>query len=376
MIEPKQATIAVENSSICRLSDEATERRVVQNVNKTKTHMANLSCLIAQTSTWNLLSSQGNHLNNNKQSFIEQISSMAEDIKNELVTIANSSIRPPPPPQPKWATLIAGSVAGIVVDTSLFPIDTIKSRLQSKQGLKASGGFSHLYRGLTPVLVGSIPNAAVFFITYETTKEVLHKYDPFKSGSSLHAVSHVVAASLGEAASCLVRVPYEIVKIRRQTMSAKQTIGLMTNKQILKNIVTNEGYAGFYRGFFSTIYRDVPFSALQFPIWEKLKARHHNKYDRPVTAIESALYGSIAGGISAFLTNPLDVAKSRIMLATSDEALSSGSMIVAFKTVYGERGLAGLFAGVVPRVIWISVGAAIFLGSYEQSLKVMTGKVS
>lgn len=54
--------------------------------------------------------------------------------------------------------MIAGATAGLVVDTSLYPIDTIKSRLQSKAGLLKTGGFSNLYRGLSPVLLGSVPN--------------------------------------------------------------------------------------------------------------------------------------------------------------------------------------------------------------------------
>lgn len=53
--------------------------------------------------------------------------------------------------------LLAGAAAGLAVDLSLFPIDTVKSRLQSKPGFFKSGGFSNLYRGVSPILVGSIP---------------------------------------------------------------------------------------------------------------------------------------------------------------------------------------------------------------------------
>ena len=35
--------------------------------------------------------------------------------------------------------LVGGSAAGLVVDIALFPIDTIKTRMQSKQGLKSLG---------------------------------------------------------------------------------------------------------------------------------------------------------------------------------------------------------------------------------------------
>lgn len=58
----------------------------------------------------------------------------------------------------EWRILTAGAAAGLVVDSVLFPIDTIKSRLQSSLGFRKTGGFKQLYRGILPVLTGSIPN--------------------------------------------------------------------------------------------------------------------------------------------------------------------------------------------------------------------------
>jgi solute carrier family 25 S-adenosylmethionine transporter 26 len=182
-----------------------------------------------------------------------------------------------------------------------------------------------------------------------------------------HVVSHIVAASLGEVVSCIVRVPYEVIKMRSQTSSAK----VVSNLDIMRGILAREGLSGLYRGFSSTIIRDLPFSALQYPIWERLKDRHYKKYKRQVTASESAYYGSIAGGIAAFITTPLDVAKTRIMLADKSDSLASGKVLKAIRAVHHEKGVRGLFAGVVPRVIWISLGAAIFLGSYEKAIKVL-----
>ena len=222
--------------------------------------------------------------------------------------------------------------------------------------------------------------AAAFFITYETIKGQLHQFRAFGPTGNAHAFSHSVAASVGEIASCSIRVPYEVVKLRSQTMYPGQAGGAnsgvvpskgLTNGAIFKEIITREGYAGLYRGFVSTVLRDLPFSALQFPIWEKLKARHYIRYKRAATAWESAYYGSIAGGIAAFLTNPLDVAKTRIMLASQNDPMSAGSLPFALRAVYRERGVRGLLAGVVPRVVWISVGAAIFLCTYEQAIIVL-----
>jgi solute carrier family 25 S-adenosylmethionine transporter 26 len=54
-----------------------------------------------------------------------------------------------------WTSLIAGGVAGLFVDISLFPIDTIKTRLQSENGFWRSGGFRQIYKGIGPVVAGS-----------------------------------------------------------------------------------------------------------------------------------------------------------------------------------------------------------------------------
>ena len=36
-----------------------------------------------------------------------------------------------------------------------------------------------------------------------------------------------------------------------------------------------------------------------------------------------------------------------------------------FLSIYRTEGLSALFAGVVPRTLWISAGGAVFLGAYE-----------
>ena len=68
----------------------------------------------------------------------------------------------------------------------------------------SSGGFRRIYAGLGPAAIGSAPSAALFFCTYETSKQTL---------VALPApAAHMAAAALGEVAACLVRVPTEIVK--------------------------------------------------------------------------------------------------------------------------------------------------------------------
>lgn len=155
--------------------------------------------------------------------------------------------------------------------------------------------------------------------------------------------------------------------MRSQTSLAKQ----VSNLAITRDILAKEGLVGLYRGFSSTVMRDLPFSAIQYPIWERLKSRHMKRHKQPANVAQSALYGSVAGAIAAFATTPLDVAKTRIMLADTKDSLASGKIIEALKGIHNEKGITGLFAGVVPRVLWISAGAAIFLGTYEKALEIL-----
>ena len=51
--------------------------------------------------------------------------------------------------QPSFAcSLLSGGVAGTTVDVALFPLDTIKTRMQSPAGLRGAGSFRGVYSGL------------------------------------------------------------------------------------------------------------------------------------------------------------------------------------------------------------------------------------
>jgi len=66
--------------------------------------------------------------------------------------------------------LVAGGLAGTSVDVALFPIDTLKTRMQSPQGFIKAGGFRGIYNGLGAAAVGSAPGAALFFSSYEVSE--------------------------------------------------------------------------------------------------------------------------------------------------------------------------------------------------------------
>lgn len=86
----------------------------------------------------------------------------------------------------------------------------------------------------------------------------------------------------------------------------------------------------------------MPFSLIQFPIWEYFKKTWADYVQRNIFPFEGAICGACAGSIAAALTTPLDVAKTRIMLydrKTYDSSKLNVSSIL--KSVYKEKGIPG-----------------------------------
>ncbi|KAG9248688.1 s-adenosylmethionine mitochondrial carrier protein-like protein [Calycina marina] len=273
--------------------------------------------------------------------------------------------------QPSFtAALLSGALAGTTVDLSLYPLDTLKTRLQSSSGFLASGGFTGIYRGVGSAIVGSAPGAALFFCTYESTKSFLYKRRKAQEvsggqgelGEWTSPVEHMAAASLGEVAACAVRVPTEVVKQRAQA-------GLFPSSILaLRGILGQLGMIGLmgvgrelYRGWSVTIMREVPFTVIQFPLWESMKEYKRRTSGREgISGVESALFGSAAGAVAAGVTTPLDVLKTRMMLAKEKTAV-----VPLLKQILRDSGPKAFFAGIGPRIMWISIGGAVFLGSYQ-----------
>ena len=84
---------------------------------------------------------------------------------------------------------------------------------------------------------------------------------------------------------------------------------------VLRLVLRTQGWRGLYQGFGITTMREIPFTSLQFPLYEFLKRQLSIRVARkPLYAHEAALCGCIAGGVAAALTTPLDVLKTRVML--------------------------------------------------------------
>jgi solute carrier family 25 S-adenosylmethionine transporter 26 len=222
-----------------------------------------------------------------------------------LLASASSSAAPPSG-APAWrvvaGNLAAGAVSGCAVEAALYPIDTIKTRMQAAIG---GGGFSamfangskSLYAGCFQNLVGVAPASAIFISVYEPMKRwVEARVTPEQR--YLGPIAGGAAAGL---ASSIVRVPTEVIKSRLQTGEVKGAIAA------IRSIISTQGVKGLYAGYGAFLLRDLPFDAIEFVAYEQGKRAVEGMLKRECHVHETSVIGAFAGGWveSCFLLLPV-----------------------------------------------------------------------
>ncbi len=323
----------------------------------------------------NLLSS-GSHLRASQPVFASTSMSKSTPMKAPTFTIASARESPPAPSDvPNWrlaaANLAAGATAGCSVEAALYPIDTIKTRLQAMRSgggigalIKAGGGRA-LYAGVWGNLAGVAPASAIFMAVYEPVKQyVTAQVSPDQS--FLGPLAAGVAAGL---ASSIVRVPTEVVKTRMQTGEFAHAF------TALRTIIAKEGARGIFAGYGSFLLRDLPFDAIEFVAYEQLKKNYKTLVlddERDLNPGEHSIFGAAAGAVTGLVTTPLDVLKTRLMIQGSSGQYKN--VFDCAKQIMKQEGAGALMRGWQPRVIWIGVGGSVFFTVLEQAKKLYAPK--
>jgi hypothetical protein len=193
--------------------------------------------------------------------------------------------------------------------------------------------------------------------------------------------------------------------------------------------VRQEGFSALFYGYKATIFRDLPFSALQFTFYEQAqKWARQWKNSREIGLPLELMTGAAAGGLAGVITCPLDVVKTRIQtqvhipvestvsstsvhpraglvpvkvesgiagktlgqqirsISTSSPSthtprpgcisLDTSSVLTGLKLIYKTEGVAGWFRGVGPRLVWTSVQSGCMLFLYQSILRQLEGSRS
>ncbi|XP_072247100.1 mitoferrin-2 [Leuresthes tenuis] len=277
--------------------------------------------------------------------------------------------------------MLAGAVAGIMEHCLMFPIDCVKTRMQSLQPdpaaryrnvmdalrrIIATEGVLRPLRGLNATAIGAGPAHALYFASYEKLKKTLS--DLIHPGANSHLANGAagcVATLLHDAAMN----PAEVVKQRMQMYNSPYSSVL----DCVRAVCQKEGAAAFYRSYTTQLTMNVPFQALHFMTYEYLQEllNPHRQYNPS----SHMLSGALAGAVAAAATTPLDVCKTLLNTQESPALSSSGQsqgahrhisgLSHAFRTVYRLGGLQGFFKGAQARVIYQMPSTAISWSVYE-----------
>ncbi|XP_020345517.1 mitoferrin-1 isoform X1 [Oncorhynchus kisutch] len=280
--------------------------------------------------------------------------------------------------------MTAGAVAGILEHTVMYPVDSVKTRMQSLQPdpkaqyssvyealrrIVRTEGLLRPLRGLNITMLGAGPAHALYFACYEHVKRTLSEV--IQNGGNSH-IANGLAGCVATVLHDAVMNPAEVVKQRMQMYNSPYRNLL----DCVGTIQRTEGLAAFYRSYSTQLAMNIPFQAVHFMTYELMQERlnPHRQY-HPGSHV---LSGAAAGAVSAAITTPLDVCKT-LLNTQENVALSSihisghlTGMANAFRTVYRLGGTAAFFKGIQARVIYQMPSTAIAWSVYEFFKYVLT----
>lgn len=272
-----------------------------------------------------------------------------------------------------WELCFCGAIATAFGDFVMHPIDTIKVTQQAAtqvtsimvvaKTIWAKSRIAGFYPGVIPYMTADGLSGAIKFATFELSKIFVEARLP----SKYHPVTQFVCAAGAMIACSFVMVPGEVLKTRLQAGVVKNLgDGIV---QTLKQ----EGIGGLFAGYYATLVRDVPYTMLELGLYENIKSAIRiitKKEDlRPNEELAAA---AITGGITGFVTTPLDVIKTKLMIQTSTSGGQHYSGVLdALTGIYKTGGLDALFVGSAARVAWLLPFTTIYLGVYEVAKRKM-----
>ncbi|OXB77981.1 UNVERIFIED_CONTAM: hypothetical protein H355_009552 [Colinus virginianus] len=267
-----------------------------------------------------------------------------------------------------------GSIAGAVGATAVYPIDLVKTRMQNQRSTGSVvgelmyknsfdcfkkvlrfEGFFGLYRGLLPQLIGVAPEKAIKLTVNDFVRDKFTKKD-----GSIPLPAEILAGGCAGASQVIFTNPLEIVKIRLQVAGEITTGPRVSALSVMKDL----GLLGLYKGAKACFLRDIPFSAIYFPVYahSKLMLADENGH---VGGLNLLAAGAVAGVPAASLVTPADVIKTRLQVAARAGQTTYSGVIDCFGKILREEGPSAFWKGAAARVFRSSPQFGVTLVTYE-----------
>ncbi|XP_010765527.1 calcium-binding mitochondrial carrier protein SCaMC-2-A-like isoform X2 [Notothenia coriiceps] len=178
---------------------------------------------------------------------------------------------------------VAGSLAGVLAQSTIYPMEVLKTRLALRKTGQYSSisdcakqifrreGLSAFYKGYIPNMLGIIPYAGIDLAVYETLKNrYLQQYGTNSSdpGVLVLLACGTVSSTCGQLAS----YPLALVRTRMQAQAVEGS-QQMTMSGLFRQILQTEGPTGLYRGLAPNFLKVIPAVSISYVVYEHLKTQ-------------------------------------------------------------------------------------------------------
>mmetsp|Transcript_105794 Transcript_105794/g.306020 ORF Transcript_105794/g.306020 Transcript_105794/m.306020 type:complete len:311 (-) Transcript_105794:141-1073(-) len=252
----------------------------------------------------------------------------------------SKAIDPPSPSGRKGMItkqLIAGGLGRSLAQMSLYPIDALRTLAQTRDGRTlADVGLNSLVRGCATTSSFALFMGGIQFAVYEGCR---------------HRVGPLLASAAGAISSCVVSVPQEVIKQRLVT-------GVYSSfREAVSTIYTTEGIRGFYNAWKPTMLRNVPFVMTTFVTMDFLKTRRQKSSGsaegEELTLVENLAIGMTSALVAGFLTQPIDVVKTRMMTQAASTQIPYKNAMDCVLSILRTEGPLTLYAGLKQRSLYM-----------------------
>uniref|UniRef100_A0A7S4UK77 Mitochondrial carrier protein n=1 Tax=Guillardia theta TaxID=55529 RepID=A0A7S4UK77_GUITH len=179
--------------------------------------------------------------------------------------------------------LICGGLAGGFATMTTYPFDLVRTRLAAQTEPKIYHGvldafyriliserMRGFYRGLAPSLIQVMPYMGIQFSIYEALKRFISTQT--KEGSQGWKESMFCGCVAGSI-SKISTLPLDVTKKRMQVMgttmlAASQGRKISSMREVVRGILRDEGWQGFFRGGLPSVMKTALSSGLSFAIYE------------------------------------------------------------------------------------------------------------
>ncbi|XP_057417482.1 calcium-dependent mitochondrial ATP-magnesium/phosphate carrier protein 2 [Lotus japonicus] len=182
--------------------------------------------------------------------------------------------------------LFAGGMAGAIAQIAIYPLDLVKTRLQTcvpeggrvpklrtlTRDIWVHEGPRAFYRGLVPSLLGMIPYAGIDLTAYDTLKDISKTYilyDREEPGALIQLGCGTISGALG--ATCVY--PLQVIRTRLQAQPTNTSSGDRGMSDVFWKTLKTEGFGGFYKGLIPNLLKVVPAASITYMVYESMKKK-------------------------------------------------------------------------------------------------------